>query len=313
MRGLTAVLSMVVALSVASQRGGSTPSRAAQPAAQPAARHDGDLQLRINGPIHIAAGDTASTVWVVNHDATVDGVVREALGVVNGTARVTGRVEGSIVVVNGRLELAPGARVERDVLLYRSTITRAPGAVVAGVIHNQTGFAVGAGTMWLVWLSFTIVVVLAGLLFAELAPRTLFESASYLWAHGGRSALTGLVVACAVPAVALVSFATVIGIPLGLTLFFVVIPALSFLGYLVAGAAIGAALVARPGPAGAPPSRYRSIVVGLLALQVVGALPLLGGLVVLVASLLGVGALVARSWSQRARPLPTGIPATPSP
>lgn len=305
MRGLTAVLCTLLVLGATSQAGA--------PARLPEARAERDVQLRINGPVHIAAGDTASTVWVVNQNATVDGVVRDGLGVVNGTARVTGRVEGGIVVVNGRLELAPGARVERDVLLYRSTITRAPDAVVAGVIHDQTGFSAGASAMWLVWISFTVVVLLAGLLFAELGPRTLTESAGYLASHGGRSALTALVIAGAVPAAAFMSFLTVIGIPLGLTLVFVVIPALAFLGYLVAGAAIGTVLVTRLGGAGATQSRYRSVVVGLLTLQILGALPLVGGLVVLVASLLGVGALVARSWSQRSRAASVGIPATAAP
>jgi hypothetical protein len=249
----------------------------------------------------------------VNDGATVDGVVREGLLVVNGTAKVAGRVEGGIVIVNGRLELAPGARVERDVMLYRSTMTRASDAIVAGVIHDQPGFSLGAGALWVVWLSFTIVVVLAGLLFAEVAPRVLAESASYLTVHGTRSAVAAVILAAAVPALAVVSFATVIGIPLGLTLVFVVIPALSFFGYLVAGAAVGTVLVTRLGTTGASPSRYRAVVIGLIALQIIGALPLMGGLVVLIASLLGVGALVARSWSQRERSAPAGVPATVSP
>lgn len=304
MRILAAIFSIVVALLATPQAGGQTPP--------PTAERDGDLQLRINGPVHIAAGDTASSVWVVNHNATIDGVVREGLGVINGTARVTGRVEGGIVVVNGRLELAPGARVERDVMLYRSTMTRAPDAIVAGVIHQQSGFSLGAGALWLVWLSFTVVVVVAGLLFAELAPRALTESAGYLEAHGGRSALSAVIVAGAIPAIAIASFATVIGIPLGLTLVFVVIPALSFLGYLVAGAAVGSVLLVRLAAGGAGTGRYRTVAVGLILLQVFAALPVLGGLIVLVASLLGVGALVARSWAQRTRALPTGVPATAS-
>lgn len=279
-----------------------------QPSRSGSAGRDDDVQIRINGPITIARGDTASAVWVVNHDATIDGVLHEGLGVINGTARVSGRVEGGVVIVNGRLELAPGAVVERDVMLYRSTMSRANDAVVRGVVHTETGFSLGAGAIWLIWLSFTIVVVMAGLLFAEIAPVTLAESAELLARQGGQAALTALVVVAAVPALAFVSFATVIGIPLGLVLVLVVIPALSFLGYLVAGAVLGAALGGRLQPVSDGRSRHIPIAVGLVTLQLAVALPVVGGLIGFIASLLGVGALVARGWSRRARTRPAAAP-----
>jgi hypothetical protein len=237
----------------------------------------------------------------VNHDATIDGVLREGLGVINGNARIAGRVEGGVVVVNGRLELGPGARIGRDVMLYRSTIVRADDAVIGGVVHTQTGFSVGAGAAWLVWLSFTIVVVLAGLLFAEIAPVTLTESAAMLIGNGSRAVVTALIAVVAVPMLAALSFATVIGIALGLTLIFVVIPALTFLGYLVAGSVVGAAMVGRMSSSGEWASRYRAIALGLVTLQFAVAVPVIGGLVACIASLLGVGALVARSWTRRLR------------
>jgi hypothetical protein len=295
---LATIVSLVLALSAASQP--STP-RGADTA------HD-DVQIRINGPVHIARGDTAATVWVVNHDATIDGVIREALVVINGTARITGRVEGGVVVANGRLELAPGARIEQDVMLYRSVMTRANDAIIAGAVHSQTGFSIGAGAAWLIWVSFTLVVLVAGLVFAELGPRTLTESAAYLVSHGSRSAFTALIVAATVPALAIMSFATVIGIPLGLTLLIVVIPALSFLGYLTSAAVVGSAVVTRVAATGGWASRYARVLTGVLVLQVAVALPVVGGLVGFVASLLGVGALVARSWAARERTQPATVP-----
>ncbi|HEX6052820.1 MAG TPA: hypothetical protein VFZ21_26320 [Gemmatimonadaceae bacterium] len=39
-------------------------------------------------------------------------------------------------------------------------------------VRSRPGFSVGPNVMWLAWLSFTVVVV-AGVLFAELAPATL--------------------------------------------------------------------------------------------------------------------------------------------
>ena len=299
MSGLTTLVTMLVALTGASQ---------ASPTRPPVENPGDDVQIRINGPIHIASADTASSVWVVNHNATIDGVVRKGLGVINGDAKITGRVEGGVVVVNGRLELGPGARIGRDVMLYRSTIVRANDAVIGGVVHTQRGFSVGAGAAWLVWLSFTIVVVLAGLLFAEIAPVTLTESAALLIRNGSRAVVTALVAVVAIPTLAVFSFATVIGIPLGLTLLFIVIPALTFLGYLVAGSVLGAAMVGRMSSSGEWPARYRATALGLVTLQFAVALPVVGGLIGFIASLLGVGALIARSWTRRLRPLPAPAP-----
>ena len=299
MSSLTTIVAMLVALTGASQT---------SPGRSPVNDPGSDVQIRINGPIHIASGDTASSVWVVNHNATIDGVLRDGLGVINGDAKITGRVEGGVVVVNGRLELGPGARIGRDVMLYRSAIVRANDAVIGGVVHTQTGFSVGAGAAWLLWLSFTIVVVLAGLLFAEVAPVTLTESAALAIQSGGRAIVTAFVAMIAVPGLAIVSFATVIGIPLGLTLLLVVIPALTFLGYLVSGSVVGAALVGRMAPSGEWPMRYRAIALGLVTLQFAVAVPVIGGLIGFIASLLGVGALVARAWTRRPRPLASPAP-----
>lgn len=297
MPSLTSLVAMLLTFAGASQAPRSRPPDSGS-----------DVQIRINGPIHIASGDTASSVWVVNHDATIDGIVRDGLGVINGNATITGHVDGGVVVVNGRLELGPGARIGRDVMLYRSTLVRASDAVIGGAVHTQRGFSVGAGAAWLLWLSFTIVVVLAGLLFAEIAPVTLTESAAVLIGNGSRAAITALLVVVGVPTLAVLSFATVIGIPLGLTLLFVVIPALTFLGYLVAGSVVGAAMVGRMSSSGEWPARYRAIAIGLVTLQFAVALPVVGGLIGFIASLLGVGALVARSWTRRLRAIPAPAP-----
>ena len=270
-----------------------------------------DVQIRINGPVTVVRGDTASAVLVISHDATIDGVLREGLGVINGTARVRGEVTGGVIVVNGHLDVESGAVIGRDVMLYHSTITRASGAVINGVVRNQTGFSIGAGASWLIWLSFTLVVVVAGVLVAEIAPTTLTESAKLLVSHSGQAALTALVAVAAVPALAFVSFATVIGIPLGLVLILVVIPALSFLGYLVTGAVVGWALGGYLPSLRESANRHGMIALGLVTLQLAVTLPVVGGLIGFIASLLGVGALIGRGWSRRSRaraaPMPVAV------
>ena len=277
------------------------------------ASRDGDLQLRVNGPVRVAAGDTASTVWVIHGDATVDGVVRDGLAVFNGNATIAGRVQGSVVVVNGHLDLLPGARIDQDVVLHRSTMTRAAGVTVAGAIHTRTGFSFGVAGLWLLWLSFTAVVLVSGLLFAAIAPRLLAETADYFREHPGRSTVGALIAVPSLPTLALLSIVTVIGIPLGLTLLLAVIPALSFLGYLVAGAALGAALSDLFWPNRGWRGRYGTIAGGLLVLQIIGVVPAIGGLVVVAASQVGAGALIARRWSERKSRAAAAVWPTPAP
>lgn len=267
--------------------------------AHPAIRGEiSDVTLRVNGPATVAAGDSASTIWVVNHDARVDGTVREQLVVLNGTARITGRVEQNVVVVNGHLELAPTARVERDVLLYRSTLAQAPGAVVGGALHRELGASFSAPAVRALWISVTFTLLLAALAVAVVAGRQMVGAARLIPAHPSAVTITTLALWFGLPVVALLAVATVVGIPLGAAIVFAVIPSLTLAGYLVAATAIGRALLGRltrdEDPRGET-HPYLPIVTGVMILQVVALFPALGGLLVLLASLAGAGALALRS------------------
>jgi hypothetical protein len=257
-----------------------------------------DVTLRVNGPITIVAGDSASTVVVVNHDARVDGAVREQLVVVNGTARVTGRVEQNIVVVNGRLELAPTARVERDVLLYRSTLAQSPGSLVAGAVHREVGASFNARAARALWIGLTAAILAGALAVAALAGRQMVEAARLVAAHPSAVTLTTLALWFGLPLLAMLAAATVIGIPLGGAIVLFVIPTLTFAGYLVAATGIGRALLGRltrDEDHRGEVHPYLAIATGVLIMQTVALVPGLGGLAVLLASLAGAGALTFRS------------------
>ena len=262
-----------------------------------------DLLLRIGAPVHVAPGDSVSNVWVINGDATVDGVVREQLLILGGTAIVTGTVRGGVAVITGTLEIASTARVGRDVYLQRSTIRRAPGAVVQGVVERSNGVAFGQGLAWAFWLGMTLVVVAAGLVFAAVAGVQLTEAASLGLRTPARGVVATLVVWAGLPLAAALSFATVIGIPLGFAVLFFLLPTLGFVGYLVAGAMVGGAALGRGRVVTDRP--YDAVVIGLLILQGIGFIPIVGGLVVMLSAGYGAGLLVLRSWEQRRRPTVT--------
>jgi cytoskeletal protein CcmA (bactofilin family) len=256
-----------------------------------------DLLLRVNGPVNVARGDTLNTVWVVGNDARIEGTLREQLLVINGTAHVDGTVDGTVVVANGRLELGPAARVGEDVLLYRTTVTRAAGAQVAGEVHNEMGLSFSAPPAWLLWLGLTLAFVVAALACAYLAGPSLRDATRVLSAEWGRTALVALALVFGLPAVAVASFATGIGIGVGFLIVLFAIPLLTFLGYVVVAASLGTAVVRRRRGRLAHP--YWALVAGVVVLQLIAVLPAVGGLVALIAAQLGAGALVYAAWRSR--------------
>jgi Na+-transporting methylmalonyl-CoA/oxaloacetate decarboxylase gamma subunit len=268
-----------------------------------------DLLLRVNGPVRVAAGDSASTVWVVKNDATIDGTVREQLMVIDGTGRVAGTVRGDVTVINGHLDLAPSARVGGNILLYGSTIARAPGAQVAGAVHTETGISFGARAMWFLWISMTLFVVLAGLAFAWIGGRQLAESAALVTHEPLGTAIAALVLCAGLPLLAMGAFLTIVGIPFGFAVLFFVIPALSLAGYVVSGTALGRFALQRlvprastePGAAPVEDHPFRAAAAGLLLFQLVALVPGIGGPLIFLAGLAGAGAIAYRLWLSRPR------------
>jgi hypothetical protein len=254
-----------------------------------------DITVRVNGPVSVGAGETAQGVVVINDDATIDGTV-DTLVVINGNARIAGTVQESVVMVNGTVTLLDGARVENDVLLYRGTAVQEAGATVVGGIHNEWGgFNITRGLWFGFWLSMTVAVVAAGLLFAAVGGRQLRGAAAAVTEQIGPSLLTALILWIGVPILAVLVMITVIGIPLGLGILLLLLPALWFLGYLVAGAALGRTILGARYAASDHP--YLPVFVGLLIFQLVSLIPFLGGTVAFIAGLVGAGALVYRAWT----------------
>jgi hypothetical protein len=85
---------------------------------------------------------------------------------------------------------------------------------------------------------------------------------------------------------------TVVGAPIGLALLFVLLPALAFLGWLVAAIWIGDWLVASTRGSREPGRPYLAAVLGVIVLALVGMVPF----VTAIATLFGFGALLLAAW-----------------
>jgi len=254
-----------------------------------------DLLLRVNGPINVAAGQEYGNVVVIRDRADVAGVVRHELVVVDGDAMVTGTVEGNVTVVKGTLTLGSSARVTGDVDLINSDLTQASGATIQGKInknsYNWSGWQLFAFSVY-VWISVTIALIIAGLIFAAVGGRQLMAAGALMVRQTGMTIVAALVVGIGIPILAVLAMATILGIPLGLGLLIFLIPALWFFGYLTAGTKLGAVIL-RQQTSNHP---YLAAALGILLLQVIGLIPFIGGLIDFLAGIFGTGALVLLAW-----------------
>lgn len=263
--------------------------------AQGATTND-DVLMRINGPITVGANETAGTVVVISDNADISGIVQHDLVVVNGNATVSGTIEGNVTIVSGTLNLQAAARVAGDVNLVRSDMTRASGATIEGSTTRSSfdwsGWNVVLFSVYL-WVSFTIALIIAGLIFAAVGGRQLTGAGNLMTRKTGGTIIAAIVIGIGVPILAVVAMLTVIGIPLGIGLLLFLVPALWFFGYLVAGTKLGA-IILRQDHSDHP---YLAALLGLIVLQIIGLIPFLGGFVTFIAGILGTGALVLLAWN----------------
>jgi cytoskeletal protein CcmA (bactofilin family) len=265
---------------------------------------DDSFILRVNGDVEVATGETVGTVIVVDGNVTVDGTISDSLVVIDGTAAVNGRVEGDITVISGDLDLRSGSTVN-NVHLIRSDLLQADGATITGEVNERENFFFrGAWAVFsiLAWLAFTIAVVVAGLVFAAVGGRQLRTASLSLTEEPGNSILASVILWVAVPLAAGLIIATLVGIPLGIGVLLFLLPAMWFLGYIAAGTRLGMMIAGRDAE-----HPYAAAAAGLLILQLLLIIPVLGALVVGVAGLWGAGAVALVAW-RAAR----GTPAAPA-
>jgi len=184
----------------------------------------------------------------------------------------------------------------QNVTLYDSDIDREQGATVEGDISRENGIQWGfIGTaFWIyVWLSMTVAVVLAGLIFAAVGGRQLTRASDALTSDTAMSILAAVVIWIGVPLVAVLAAVTLVGIPFAIGILLVALPALWFLGYIAAGVRVGLAITRKgvEDPDAADVHPYLAVLVGLLILQIVALIPVIGWLIVIVAGLYGAGGL----------------------
>jgi hypothetical protein len=268
---------------------------------------DENDQVVLTGQLVVEQGRTVDTAAILNGPASIAGTVQEDLFVVNGDTEISGTVNGDVVVFNGDVTVRSGAEIGGD-LVSQTAPTVEDGATVRGSRSNvATKFDYDMGAfagrfVW--WLGYTVSVLILGLLLLAFAPRLDEAVVETMRARLGSSIGWGIGLFFLLPIASVLLLVTVVGIPLGLFVLFA-LALIYTIGYTVATHAIGR-LVMRAS------SRYVAFLVGLVILRALALIPILGGLLWLVASVWGLGLLAVTIRVGRSpRPVTAAAPPPP--
>jgi cytoskeletal protein CcmA (bactofilin family) len=241
---------------------------------------------RIEGGASIAAGR-----------ARLSGSIGGYLQAAGGSLYLDGPVGGDVEAAARQIELGPNTRINGR-LRYRSngTLKQDAGAQVLGGIEQlpfevRTARAVGRGFAWVAFLFWTLGLMLLVAILLLLLPG-FANVIGMLEARPGMSALLGFAMLVCIPIASVILLITLIGAPLGL-LSIAAYFALLMVGYLAAAAVVGDVLLKRlrRGTAETAGWRIAAAICGIFIISILGRIPVLGGLIVFVALIMGIGAV----------------------
>ncbi|MBV0900668.1 bactofilin family protein [Haloarcula salina] len=266
------------------------------------------------GTVHVTetgevGGNVEAAAGTVRIDGTVGGDVSAAGGTVEigetaqiggdldagaGFLAIHGTIDGTVRAGAEEVVVGPTASVGGDLRYDAATFTRDPEAAVGGSvvqdesIGDSAGPDFGAFTLpsWLGVVYGLFVNLLLGAVLLAAFPAFSTRVADRVAESPARSGGVGLLTLVLVPIVLVVLLLTIIGIPL------------SLVGAVAFGVAAWVAAVYGQFAVGSwalsladRDNRWLALVVGLVGFAILGAIPILGGLLELVAFLLGLGAL----------------------
>ena len=261
--------------------------------------HTGRVLVSTLGDVTIPAGEHADVVVVIKGSATIQGEVNTIV-VVEGAANLTGARTETVVAVSSPVNLSDGTVVLGDVMTVDSVVQQEGDVEVMGEVTDMQASLIGLGAVLapaliLLWIGFGLAMIVAGLLLAGVAARQVRAAETLISREPILTLAAGVLGMVVIPLAAFLLIVTVIGAPLGVGILIALWPFVAFIGYLVAGIRIGEWVLRRMQPAVIHERPFLGAVIGLLILQALGLVPILG-IVATLASLFGFGGVVLLAW-----------------
>jgi cytoskeletal protein CcmA (bactofilin family) len=251
------------------------------------------------GDVTIARGATVGgKATLGGAHVEVGGRVGKDLTIAADSARINGRIDGSADVSARHIELGPDAVITGKLTYWSpQEATIDPAAKIGGgADYRPVTMPEGMHTAGIVALMMGKLFLLVGLmvmgsLLVLLFPNFTGTVERAFTSNPGKSIALGIALLIGLPIVGVLFMITLLGIPLGLTVFFLY-PLILMLGYLTAAFFIGDRGMSylRKGRDLTTGVRILGFVAALLALALIGALPIVGGLIVFFLLVGGMGA-----------------------
>ena len=262
----------------------------------------------ITGGAVVAAGQTAGDVVVIAGPVNIAGRVTGDVVSVSGPVRVAGRIDGDLIAVSDRASLGPTARVGGDLRYGDERPAIARGARVGGAISKEDFDDALEGWGWISWVAWWLAVsvstLIVGALLVWLAPAALYAAERAVRERLGATIGIGIAIAIGVPLLAILALVTLVGIPFGVALWLAAVPVL-LVAYVTSAWLVGRRVLRNRST-----SPWAALFAGWGILRLLALIPVVGALVGLAATVVGLGALTVALWRARS---PGATPATPEP
>ncbi len=199
-------------------------------------------------------------------------------------------------MINGTADLQAGSQVTATCAPTTGRSTGRSDAVVTGSVRsfeaNVAAFALLLIPLILVlFVGIGIAAIAVALLVAAFGARQVRHAESLISNETGTVLVAGLIGSFVLPILAVLLTITIVGAPFGLGALLIVLPALAFLGWIVAAIWVGDWILGRSGgPRAERP--YAAAVVGVIVLALAGIVPFVSA----IATLFGFGALLLIAW-----------------
>ncbi len=245
----------------------------------------------------LAAAGSVHIAGTVTRDARIAG----------GELSQTGTVGGDLTFDGGSLAILTGGTVggNLDARVRSAERVDTAGATIRGsttitemqrpVSHRIAGMPVWWFVFRVLWIAGLL---LTGLAFVLIRPTLFLAVGTTILRHPWKSLLWGVITLVVTPFAALILMVTLIGIPLGLILFAVYLVAL-YLTQLALGILVGVRIISGDSARGW--NAFWPFAVGLIAVQLISFIPVVGVLLCLAGLLFGLGAIVISCTAQRAQ------------
>lgn len=245
-------------------------------------------EFRMTGDLYLGPEETVDSLVTLNGDITVEGHVLDTVFTANGNVHVLpgGRVDGDAVSITGQVVIDEGGLVLGDRVELGGRAARI-GDTRPVVVDRDIGFG-GAG--WFFWLLGGMGL---GLLLVLLAANGLKSVGHEVSTRTARSALIGFLAPLGLLVLFVVLLISVIGIPVALLLI-PLVPLTGMFGLFAIAMLAGRRLLDMAGKEEL--GDVWAMLAGVVLLNLVSLIPVVGALTWIVGGFVGFGATVARIW-----------------